>query len=140
MGTDMTPSLNMLFHLNLKAMAVTRQLDRALGVHGISLTEFSVLDHLQRSDQALTQVALADRIGLTPSGMTRLLNPMVKRHLLDKQRDERDARQSRIQITEAGQELFEHAQVTCDRVAQSCARHLEPAQQLQLQSLLAELT
>ncbi len=135
----MSNPLSLVFSLSSRAHSITRQLDRSLSMHGISLTEFSVLDHLQRADQPLTQVALADRIGLTPSGMTRLVNPMVKRHLLDKQRNERDARQSLIQLTDAGEEILSDARVTCDQVAQSCTRRLAASKQQTLLDLLEQL-
>lgn len=92
---------------------LTRNLDQALSLHGISFTEFAVLRQLHGApQQRMRRIDLAHRIGLTASGVTRLLNPMEKIGLVAKQASERDARVSLVTLTEAGQRLFAEAEVS----------------------------
>jgi DNA-binding MarR family transcriptional regulator len=76
----------------LKAAAtVERRLDRALsGTKGISFSEYQILEAIER-DRGATRVDLADRVGLTPSGVTRALKPLEKLGFVETVRDHRDA-------------------------------------------------
>ena len=58
-----------------KTADVSRKLDNSLGaVHGIGLTEYMVLDILAQAPQgALRRIDLAEELGRTASGVTRLL-------------------------------------------------------------------
>jgi DNA-binding MarR family transcriptional regulator len=92
------------FFLNLaKIQAVmTRRFDGSLG--GLSLSEFLILLHLDSApDQKLRRVDLAEKIGLTASGVTRLLLPMEKIGLIMKELNARDARVSFVRIASGGQ-------------------------------------
>ncbi|MCP3862082.1 MAG: MarR family transcriptional regulator, partial [Aestuariibacter sp.] len=58
---------------------VLKPLESTLSVHGISFTEWLVMHRLsQSSDHTIKRVSLADGIGVTASGVTRLLLPMEK--------------------------------------------------------------
>lgn len=105
----MTHSPNLLMLLSvLKFNAkMTRSLDRTLNVHGLSLTEWLVLHHLMAQDgRCLARAELADVVDLTPSGVTRLLGPMEKLGMVEKQSHARDARKSMVRVTQAGQVLY----------------------------------
>ena len=57
-----------------------KRVDQYLSVHGISFSEFLVLYHLsQAPNMTMRRIDLAECIGLTASGVTRLLNPMEKK-------------------------------------------------------------
>ncbi|MDF1824137.1 MAG: MarR family transcriptional regulator [Verrucomicrobiales bacterium] len=89
-----------------------------LTAHGISFTEFIVLLHLNDSPaRNMRRIDLAEKIGLTASGVTRLLNPMQKIGLVEKEESVRDARVSLIAITEAGTQLFNDAERTFNESA-----------------------
>src|ERR687890_181820 len=84
-----------------------RRFDNALGSqHGISFSDFQLLNHLSRAPGArLRRVDLAERLGLTASGVTRSLLPLEKIGLVTRQPDPRDARVGYALITPTGDEL-----------------------------------
>ena len=66
--------------------ALSRRLDSALGGHhGISFADYQLLLHLQRAPGGrLRRVDLAEKLGLTASGVTRSLLPLEKIGLVDR--------------------------------------------------------
>lgn len=84
---------------------ISRKLDSNL--NGISLNEFIIMHHLnQNQDGRMRRTDLADRIGLTASGITRLLLPMEKIGLISRQSDKNDARVSYVALTKGGKTKF----------------------------------
>ena len=98
---------------------LSRRLDSALGSHhGISFADYQLLLQLQRAPGGrLRRVDLADRLGLTASGVTRSLLPLEKIGLVTRQSDPRDARVGYALITPAGDELATNATVVVDNVS-----------------------
>ena len=87
---------------------LSRKFDAKL--NGISFNEFIILLQLSNSDEGkMRRVDLADKVGLTASGVTRLLLPMEKIGLVKKQADPRDARASYISIASGGKQKLEEA-------------------------------
>ena len=82
---------------------LTNRFDRALG--GLSLTEFLVLLSLEQApDRQLRRIELAEQVGLTASGITRILLPMAKIHLVKDGKVSDDARVRTVEATKAGRE------------------------------------
>ena len=86
---------------------LSRKFDGYLG--GISLNEFIILSYLEKSPESkMRRVDLAEKIGLTASGITRLLLPMEKIWLIQREKNEHDARVSFVLIAPGGKrKLFE---------------------------------
>lgn len=106
-------------HTNLQ-----KRLAGPLSCHGISLTEYLVLRALhQATDRKLRRVDLAQQVGLSASGVTRLLNPMQKVGLINKEEVARDARVSLVTLTAAGAKIFREATLTFEQLAHA---FLEP--------------
>ncbi len=118
--------------------SVVRRLDAVLGGHhGLSFGDFMLLHHLSRAPGGrLRRVDLADRQGLTASGVTRTLLPMEKTGLVARMADERDARVGFAAITPAGHNLLDNAMATA---RETCAELLRHAPQDQLDALAAVL-
>ena len=94
---------------------VIKKLEQHLGpIHGLSLNEFLALYHLHRSQSALSRIVLADRLGLSASGVTRLLNPMEKLGLVERQINERDARLSLVKLSKVGTLKFQDASTSAE--------------------------
>lgn len=90
-----------------------KRLTADLSAHGISTTEYLVLRELDRAaGRRLRRVDLAEAVGLTPSGVTRLLNPMEKIGLVYKEAGARDARVSLVAIAPAGETIYRESSVT----------------------------
>ncbi|MCC2956376.1 MarR family winged helix-turn-helix transcriptional regulator [Massilia sp. IC2-477] len=98
---------------------VSRRLDSALGAHhGISFADYQLLLSLQRAPGGrLRRVDLAEKLGLTASGVTRSLLPLEKIGLVGRQSDPRDARVGYAIITPTGSELVTNASVVVDNVS-----------------------
>ncbi len=97
---------------NLQAK-VHKALTASLSAHGISVTEYLVLRELDRAPgKRLRRIDLAEAVGLTPSGVTRLLNPMEKIGLVSKEAGARDARVSLVAIARAGETIYRESRVT----------------------------
>ncbi len=121
---------------------LTRELEaRLVAEHGLTIHDFETLLHLSReADARLRRVDLADRLALTPSGVTRLLDGLTSAGLVEKASCPSDARVSYAVLTEAGRELFAAAVETNDRTCRELiGRHLSPVELAQLSSLLGRL-
>ena len=93
-GAHTDPALDFCIRLARTCAVLTRRLDNKLsGVHGLSFSHFMVLYSLDRADgQRLRRIDLAERMGMTASGVTRMLMPLEKIGLVSRQADPRDAR------------------------------------------------
>jgi DNA-binding MarR family transcriptional regulator len=94
--------------------AITRELSAQLQRdHGLTLNDYEVLLHLSYADGGmLRRVDLAERILLTASGITRLLEGLESSGLVSKETCSSDARVSYAKLTEAGAAKLKHAAVT----------------------------
>ncbi len=101
--------------LNLTSLQskMTKRFDNRLSLHGISLNEFMLLFHLTKApDQKMRRIDLAEKIGLSASGVTRMLSPMEKIGLVEKEANLRDARVSLVKLSSGGQRIFAEATET----------------------------
>ena len=100
--------------INLQSK-IQKKIGAALSVHGIGLSEYLVLNQLYvATNQTMRRSDLAEQVGLSPSGVTRLLNPMEKIGLIEKLDNPRDARVSLVALSEAGKKITEEAKVSFD--------------------------
>ena len=117
-----------------------KRLDQALMVHGISVTEFMVMHHLNNCvNSNMRRIDLAERIGLSASGVTRLLNPMQKIGLVQKEESVRDARVSLVTLTNTGQALYNDAQKSYEQFADSYLSALTKQQTAALTGIIQKL-
>ena len=123
------------------AAVISKNLDNSLGaIHGIGLTEYMVLLHLMKAqNHALRRIDIADALARTASGVTRLLVPMERIGLVEKETNQRDARVSLVKITPAGEELFQNATLTVNEKSASILKNLAPKQAKTLLELLDSL-
>ena len=121
--------------------ALSRRLDSALGGHhGISFADYQLLLNLQRAPGGrLRRVDLAEKLGLTASGVTRSLLPLEKIGLVDRQSDPRDARVGYAIITPAGSELVTNASVVVHNVSRMLLGAPSREQVESTSALLAQL-
>lgn len=117
-GTDL--GLEFCIKLSRAHANVTRRLDNALsGLHGLSFGDFMILYNLERAPGSkLRRVDLADRLGVTPSGVTRSLLPLEKLGLVSRQPEPRDGRVGYATLTDSGAQLLNYAMVSACAIAQ----------------------
>ena len=119
---------------------LSKKLDLALSVHGINFTEYTIMYHLQSARESkLSRINLAEKVGLTASGVTRVLSPMEKNHLIAKESNPRDARQSLVVLTEVGRDVLKDASVTVEHTADAIFSLLEQDELSTLLTLLNKL-
>jgi DNA-binding MarR family transcriptional regulator len=94
--------------------AITRELSAQLQrEHGLTLNDYEVLLHLSHAeDGRLRRVDLAERVVLTASGITRLLEGLEQAGFVKKETCASDARVSYAKITSAGVSKLRAAGVT----------------------------
>ena len=81
--------------------------------HGLTLNDYEVLLHLSRADgRRLRRVDLAERILLTPSGITRLLEGLERAGYVERASCDSDARVTYAQLTDAGDDKLREAAET----------------------------
>ncbi|QAU33720.1 MarR family transcriptional regulator [Janthinobacterium sp. 17J80-10] len=135
------PSLEFCLRLARAHAVLMRRLDNALSnLHGLSFSDFMVLFHLQRAPGSrLRRIDLAERLGLTASGVTRTLLPLEKLGLVARQPDPRDARVGYASITEAGQRLLADAMVAVESISQEATQSVPGNQMDAFSRLLGQL-
>ena len=94
--------------------AVAKRLDAELeGVHGLPLTSFEVLHHLDESPRGRMRMCdLASAIQLSRSGLTRLVDRLERDGLLTRCSCDHDARGAYACLTEEGRERLAAARDT----------------------------
>jgi len=94
--------------------AVTRQFNaELLATHGLTINDFDVLAQLSLApDQALKRVDLAERVLLTPSGITRLLKGLEDAGFVSNRPCAEDARVTYAVLTPKGNKKLGQARKT----------------------------
>lgn len=97
---------------------IQKRIGATLSTHGIGLSEYLVLNQLYiATNQKMRRIDLAEQVGLSPSGVTRLLNPMEKIGLVEKEDNPRDARVSMVTLSKAGKKVFEEAKISFEHAS-----------------------
>ena len=88
-----------------------RELDAELQAsHDLGLVDYDVLIHLARApDRMLRMSELAEAVVLTRSGLTRLVDRLERRGLVERRRCPRDARGFLAALTDEGLRRFQEA-------------------------------
>jgi DNA-binding MarR family transcriptional regulator len=97
------------------------RVDAELGAaHGLGLSDFAALYHLSESPGArLRRIDLARRLALTPSAVTRLLDPLERRGIVARESDAHDARATYAVLTRAGKALMSDAKDSAAAIAET---------------------
>ena len=115
MNTDLSTVLD----LALARSVVTRVVDAALGAHGLALGDLALLLELYDApDGKLRRGDLAARLGVTPSGVARQLQPLERIGLVGREPHARDARLALVVLTDTGRRITEEALPTAERAAE----------------------
>lgn len=82
-------------------------------VHGLSVNEFFLLMHLDHAPaNRLSRVELAKRMYVSASTVTRMVAPMEKLGMVDREADARDARLAFVVLSDAGRRKLSEARET----------------------------
>ena len=127
--------------LNAKVNSkLIKKVDNQLSIHGLSFTEFMVMHHLYGAPgNTMRRIELAESIGISASGVTRLLAPMAKLGFVQKELNSRDARVSLVKLSKAGQKLYKDASIGFAHCAESLVAPLSENQLEKLSELSGKL-
>jgi DNA-binding MarR family transcriptional regulator len=90
--------------LRAHATSIRRFNAELVAEHGLTLNDYEVLLHLSHAEgQRLRRVDLAERVLLTPSGITRLLEGLERCGYVERASCESDARVTYAQLTDDGE-------------------------------------
>ena len=128
--TNISKELEFFLTLSRAQAVLARRFDGILGsLHGLGLGDFTVLLHLSEAPGGrLRRVDLAERVGLTVSGVTRTLIPLEKIGLVTRQSDARDARVAYAVLTETGRELLTNSLIIAEQISRESVRPDEEKQ------------
>lgn len=133
-------TLTLLMESAIVNQKLLRRADLNLGVHGISFTEYLILHMLfQAPSKVLRRVELAESVGITASGITRLLAPMEKIKLVEKQSMPRDARVSLVKLSNAGEQLYRDATETLTHFSEALTKDFKATEIKQMISFNQQL-
>jgi DNA-binding MarR family transcriptional regulator len=93
---------------------VMRRLDAELREeHGLSMSAYDVLLRLARApDHSLRMSDLAERVMVSPSGLTRTVDRLVSKGLVERDRFDGDARVMFARLTDQGRQVLRRAAKT----------------------------
>ncbi len=116
---------------------ISKRIEQQLSIHGLSLAELLVMHQLHEApNEAMRRIDLAEGVGLSASGVTRLLKPMEKMHWVEKESNPRDARVSLVKLSPTGQSLYKDAFVSFTQSAESLLESLTTQQKTSFFALI----
>ena len=136
----MKTELSLVLDLALARTLVTRDVDNTLGAHhGLGLSDLALLLELEAAPQGrMRRVELANRLGVTTSGVARQLGQLERRKIVTRESNSADARLALVVLTEAGEKLLAQALATAEEDAELVlAKHWSPAERQRLGKLLS---
>ncbi|MDD3896459.1 MAG: MarR family winged helix-turn-helix transcriptional regulator [Candidatus Peribacteraceae bacterium] len=133
-----TSSLKLFLNLATVQAVMSRRFDGRLG--SLGLTEFLILFHLAHAqEEKMRRIDLAESIGLTASGVTRLLAPMEKIGLVKREANAADARVSFVALTTGGKDALENALENAEYLAKETLFSATKEEIAQTSALLQKL-
>lgn len=91
-------------------------LDTRLAPLGLSEARWHCLLYLGRASEPLPQVELADRMGISPATLVRLLDRLEEDGLVERHPEPQDRRAKRVQLTGKARELATHVEAEARRL------------------------
>lgn len=132
--------MQLAMQMSLLQTNLNKRITNALSMHGISFTEFQVMLNLSVAEkQTMRRIELAESVGLTASGVTRLLAPMEKIKLVEKEQNARDARVSLVKLSKAGKKILKDSLTTFEQATNSFMQNLTSNETQQLLKLVVKL-
>ena len=131
---------DLIISMALVQSRLLKRIDSHLSVHGLSFSDFIVMHHLEQAEaKTMRRIDLAEAVGLSASGVTRLLNPMVKMKLVEKQANPRDARVSLVKISSVGSRIYSEAALSFEIAADIFMKPLNSKKSQRLSKLMKAL-
>ncbi|MFT7665371.1 MAG: DNA-binding MarR family transcriptional regulator [Planctomycetota bacterium] len=138
--SSLTKYTKLCMNYSVVGTAISKKLDSSLSLHGISFSEFMILSYLDKAPgKAMKRIDLAEQIGLSASGITRMVLPMEKIGLVKKETNQRDARVRLVKLSTAGKRILGEASSSLNVGTKRLLAPLDGEQVLAMQNALADL-
>lgn len=124
--------------LERASRVVADRLSRDIGLDGVTSDHWRVLRHLS-DGSGHSMGELAEREGINPPTLTKLVDRMVSKSMVQRAADPEDSRRVLVYATDSGLELFNELQSRVDQHHASMGALLGPRNALQLERLLTLL-
>lgn len=135
---EQVQALNVFINLLRAADSVSAKINSALSEHGLTETQFGVLESLYHLG-SLCQKALADKLLKSSGNITMVIDNLEKQDLVQRQRDNRDRRFISIHLTPKGQSLMETIFPPHVKRITTLMQALDPEEQAQMRQLCRKL-
>jgi DNA-binding MarR family transcriptional regulator len=135
-----TTALSTVLDLVHARTVVVRDVDAPLAsFHGLGLNDLALLMELRNAPNGrLRRLDLAERLGITPSGVARQLVPLEHRRLVGRESHPGDARLALVVLTDAGARLVDDAVPTAEEAATRVLAKLWTSEEQQRASALLQ--
>ena len=143
MSTSLPPaacngsSLGLLFRQVRDAMWAQMERELAAAGHELNFSQFITIKYLASGTAGVTELARAAY--LHPGAMTRLLDKLEARGILEREADPADRRALHIHLTDAGVAIWKDINECAMRVHQRATAHMSGAEQSELTRLLTQV-
>lgn len=135
--THASIQLEFFFALARLQAVATRRFDGRLG-GGLGFNDLMILYYLSQADgEKIRRIDLAEKIGLTASGVTRLLAPMEKIGLIKREAHAHDARVSYVALAAGGKRLLSERIEKAELLSEEILGSLNAKKAKELQELLS---
>lgn len=111
--------------LRKAARRVSQIYDQYLAGTGLTITQFSLLGHIRAYDE-IGIGALAEKLVMDASTLTRNLRPLERRELVAMKPDRADRRGRRLTLTRAGRDAFSAARPAWEQAQRHIAEAIGP--------------
>jgi DNA-binding MarR family transcriptional regulator len=138
--TTTNTALSTVLDLALARTVVVRDVDAVLAsYHGLGLNDLALLMELRTAPHGrLRRLDLAERLGITPSGVARQLVPLEHMRVVGRESHPGDARLALVVLTEAGARLVDDAVLTAEEAAERVLGKLWSGEEQQRASTLLQ--
>ena len=107
-------------------------------LHGLTQAEFRCL-RLFGSDESLNNKTIAERMSLSPSRLTRIIDGLVKKEYINREIDPNDRRNMRVALSNKGKSLVNQLNKAYVDIHQEILQDIDPSQHEQLITAMTHL-
>lgn len=136
---NINEKLSFVVNLAKTHSVLVKRFESGLG-NGLTLNEFLILFYLdQVEDKKLRRIDLAEKVGVTASGITRMLLPMEKIGLIKSDVQAKDARVKSVIISKSGQEKIDQTIERLNDLIEEMFSPIEDSKIKELSGILIEM-
>lgn len=121
------------------ARAFRVAVDRRLKHLGMSQSSWITIAVVAKANEPLSQIELANLVGIEPASMVATIDRLVKAKLLIRKASELDRRVKLILLTAAGEKLYGKVKAEADEIRKEFLGHIDRQRLLEAAELLEHL-